>query len=162
MMAPTPLPPLRILPASPADCPTLAHIYRLSFLPNAFAQALFGKADPDDVVARLEKRYRSLIASPRHALLKAVRSGPAEADGLGAEVVVAFAWWELPEPEGGWAEEAEEVKREFGPGVDAELVGALFADLEAHAKTIEGRHYHCKLALHALPPRPGDVHVLGH
>ena len=146
---PTTLPPARVVPATAADCPALAAIYRVSFLPNRLGQAMFGRADPDLVAAKLGERFGSLLKSPKHAIFKAVRpsaAGPltgARKAGEGeCEVVLGFAWWELPKAEGAEEEAEEEVKREWSPETDVELVTALFADLDEHAKKIQGRHYH--------------------
>ncbi len=145
MSASAPLPPARVVPATRADCPALADIYRLSFLPNKLGQAMFGKADPNLVAAKLGERFARLLANPRHAIFKAVRpaaAGPPTGPGDAGEVVLGFAWWELPKAEGAGEEQEEEVKREWSPGTNVELVTALFADLDEHAKKIKGRHYH--------------------
>jgi len=152
-MSPTPpaRAPVRVVPAAEADCAALADIYRLSFLPHALGQAMFSRADPVLVAAKLGDRFRALLASPRHAVCKAVRPGVGNA-------VLGFAWWELPRPvgvaDGGAEEEDEEVKREWAPGTDVELVTALFADLGAHASRIEGPHLKCQSAAPSGPSRP--------
>ena len=141
--------PLIVLPLEPSDLPTVSLIYTTAFLPGAFGQALYSQADPKEITRLLDARLAKLTSKPRQKLLKAVRGGQ----------IVGFAWFCEPEPEAGAGagsaggdseepgEEPEEEAREFAPGTRIELLKQFGNDLEAHAKTVVGRHWHRKSSL---------------
>ena len=169
--------PLIVLPLEPSDLPTVSLIYTTAFLPGAFGQALYSQADPKEITRLLDARLAKLTSKPRQKLLKAVRGGQ----------IVGFAWFCEPEPETGAGagsaggdseepgEEPEEEAREFAPGTRVELLKQFGNDLEAHAKTVVGRHWHresslgwgvatrwCKAACRCssrYPPFIADVHT---
>lgn len=139
----TPLP-LSILPLTPSDYPAAALLYASTFHPGAVGQALYAAAQPADMAALLDLRLAKAARDPRNVLLKAERGGR----------VVGYAWLVGPGPEGGEGErQAEEEGAEgdgeadevgYAEGTRVELLRGFGEDLEAHAATVEGRHWHRK------------------
>lgn len=146
---PLPPPPSPLVqPATAADCAALGALDAHAFLPTQLGRAMAGRADPLSVAAAFTQRFAWLLPQPGHVLLKAVRPG----SGAGGGAIVGLAWWERPameeqsDGEAGGKGAGDMVDRGWGPGTEEELVKGLFADLDAHARTIRERHYHRKQA----------------
>lgn len=91
----------------------------------------------------MENRLKAdLLDTKKKSIWKAMRG----------EKIIALATWDLPqytEEEG----EKEVIKqRDFDEGANVEVAGPFFLKLEAHSRSIQGRHYRSsKSSLFSLP-----------
>ncbi|BGP19236.1 hypothetical protein JCM10213_007029 [Rhodosporidiobolus nylandii] len=127
------MPHLQVIPAEPADFPSLARIQRAAFAPTAIQRTIFGGVSEDAHVAHSVSRMAKVVAHPHKALFKAVLSREGE-----DHAIVGMAIWELPKPEGTPDEPAQ--PREWPEGTNVELAAGFFGRLGELAP--KEPHYH--------------------
>ncbi|KAM0789867.1 hypothetical protein ACM66B_006713 [Microbotryomycetes sp. NB124-2] len=124
--------------AAIGDIIRLAEIHCTSFGPSTLFQRLFGQVPEDEMAAHLQQRMRGWFSNPKCAVWTAV-------DVQGK--IVAYAMWDRPAPERGWPSDVPNVERprSFPAGADQELALDFFTRLDAHGRSIVGRHWHLQI-----------------